>query len=101
MSIPGADADADLARGEAPRDTAYGFERTIDEISSHALVAAALAMSLAIGAGAAGSRKHSRRAPTPAAPGAPGQPRQQPTLPSKVDLVLPEPQWAKFCAKEP
>ena len=40
------------------------------------------------------------KAPAPAAPGAPGQP-QQPTLPSKVDLVSPEPQWAKFCAKEP
>jgi invasion protein IalB len=38
-------------------------------------------------------------APGQAAPGAPGQ--QPPAPPSKVDLVSPEPQWAKFCAKEP
>ena len=39
---------------------------------------------------------------SPAAPaqGAQGQPATPP-LPSKVDLVSPEPQWAKFCAKEP
>ncbi len=41
----------------------------------------------------------------PAAPGAPGAPTQgapgQPAPPSKVDLVSPEPQWAKFCAKQP
>ena len=41
----------------------------------------------------------------PAAPGAPGAPAQgapgQPAPPSKVDLVSPEPQWAKFCAKQP
>ena len=61
--------------------------------------AAALAMSLAIGAGAAVAQTQPK-GPAPAAPGAPGQP-QQPTLPSKVDLVSPEPQWAKFCAKEP
>ncbi len=61
--------------------------------------AAALAVSLAIGAGAAVAQTQPK-APAPAAPGAPGQP-QQPTMPSKVDLVSPEPQWAKFCAKEP
>jgi len=61
--------------------------------------AAALALSLAIGAGAAVAQTQPK-APAPAAPGAPGQP-QQPTMPSKVDLVSPEPQWAKFCAKEP
>ena len=45
---------------------------------------------------------------SPAAPvqGAQGQPASQgqpatPPPPSKVDLVSPEPQWAKFCAKEP
>ncbi len=38
----------------------------------------------------------------PAAPGTPGQaPPGQPAPPSKVDLVSPEPQWAKFCAKQP
>ena len=56
--------------------------------------AAALALSLALGAGAAVAQTQ------PAKPGAPGQP-QQPPPPSKVDLVSPEPQWAKFCAKEP
>jgi invasion protein IalB len=61
--------------------------------------AAALALSLAIGAGGAVAQTQPK-APAPAAPGAPGQP-QQPTMPSKVDLVSPEPQWAKFCAKEP
>ena len=59
--------------------------------------AAALAMSVAL-AGAA----FAQQAPAqPAAPGAPGQPAPQPAPPSKVDLVSPEPQWAKFCAKEP
>jgi invasion protein IalB len=36
------------------------------------------------------------------APGAqPGAQPAAPAPPSKVDLVSPEPQWAKFCAKEP
>ena len=64
--------------------------------------AAALALGLALGAGAATAQTQPPKgpAPAPAAPGAPGQP-QQPQMPSKVDLVSPEPQWAKFCAKEP
>jgi invasion protein IalB len=62
--------------------------------------AAALALSLAVAAGAAVAQTQPPKAPAPAAPGAPAQP-QQPTMPSKVDLVSPEPQWAKFCAKEP
>jgi len=62
--------------------------------------AAALALGLAIGFGAAVAQTQPPKAPAPAAPGAPGQP-QQPAMPSKVDLVSPEPQWAKFCAKEP
>jgi invasion protein IalB len=65
--------------------------------------AAALALSLALGAGAAVAQTQPAKPPAPAAPGvqaAPGQP-QQPPPPSKVDLVSPEPQWAKFCAKEP
>jgi len=67
--------------------------------------AAALAMSLALVGGA------SAQAPTkpaaPAAPAAPGQAapapqgQPQPAPPSKIDLVSPEPQWAKFCAKQP
>ncbi len=62
--------------------------------------AAALALSLALGAGASVAQTQPAKPPAAAAPGAPGQP-QQPPPPSKVDLVSPEPQWAKFCAKEP
>ena len=63
--------------------------------------AAALALGLALGAGAVVAQTQPAKPPAaPAAPGAPGQP-QQPTGPTKVDLVSPEPQWAKFCAKEP
>jgi invasion protein IalB len=65
--------------------------------------AAALALSLALGAGAPVAQTQPAKPPAPAAPGAPGAPgqTQQPTGPTKVDLVSPEPQWAKFCAKEP
>ncbi len=71
--------------------------------------AAALAMSVALAGAAFGQTQPAKpTAPaTPAAPGVPGQaapgaPAQQaPPPPSKVDLVSPEPQWAKFCAKEP
>ena len=68
--------------------------------------AAALAMSVAL-AGAAFAQAQPAKPTAPATPGAPGQaapgaPAQQaPPPPSKVDLVSPEPQWAKFCAKEP
>ena len=60
--------------------------------------ALALAMSLALGAGAAFAQNAPAKpaAPTPAAP-APGA---QPAPPSKVDLVSPEPQWVKLCGKE-
>jgi invasion protein IalB len=57
--------------------------------------AAALAMSVTL-AGAAIAQTQ------PAAPGAPAaQGQAAPAPPSKVDLVSPEPQWAKFCAKQP
>ena len=63
------------------------------------LGAAALGLSLALGAGSAFAQN------APAKPAAPAQgapaPNAQPAPPSKVDLVSPEPQWAKFCAKEP
>ena len=65
------------------------------------LSAAAFAMSVALAGAAFAQTK-------PAAPAAPGQPTPgaqgqtaAPPPPSKVDLVSPEPQWAKFCAKEP
>ena len=70
------------------------------------LGAAALALSLALVGGSALAQNAPTKpaAPAPAAP-APGQatpaPAAQPAPPSKVDLVSPEPQWAKFCAKEP
>jgi invasion protein IalB len=63
------------------------------------LGAAALAVSAALSSAAIAQQAQ------PAAPGqaVPGQaaPQGQPTPPSKVDLVSPEPQWAKFCAKQP
>jgi len=73
------------------------------------LGAAALALSLGLGGGSALAQNAPAKpaAPAPAAPAAPapGQatsaPAAQPAPPSKVDLVSPEPQWAKFCAKEP
>jgi invasion protein IalB len=66
--------------------------------------AAALALSVAL-AGAAFAQTPAKPA-APAAPGQPapaaqGQPAPAPAPPSKVDLVSPEPQWAKFCAKDP
>jgi invasion protein IalB len=75
------------------------------------LGAAALALSLALGAGAASAQTTPPKpaapaapaAPAPAAPAAPGQPTAgaPPQPPSKVDLVSPEPQWVKLCGKEP
>jgi len=72
--------------------------------------AVALAMSLALGAGAAFAQNAPAKpaAPAPAAPApvapAPGvqapAPGAQPAPPSKVDLVSPEPQWVKLCGKE-
>jgi invasion protein IalB len=63
--------------------------------------AAALAVSIALAGGASAQQTPAK----PTAPGAPAVPGQaapgQPAPPSKVDLVSPEPQWAKFCAKEP
>jgi invasion protein IalB len=76
---------------------------------------AAFTMGLAMGAGSAFAQNAPTKPAAPAAPakpasppaaptapaqGAQGQPAQPPP-PSKVDLVSPEPQWAKFCAKEP
>jgi invasion protein IalB len=66
------------------------------------LSAAAFAMNVAL----AGAAFAQTKPAAPAAPPAPGQQpapgaQGQPAGPSKVDLVSPEPQWAKFCAKEP
>ena len=63
--------------------------------------AAALVLSVAL-AGAALAQQAPAQPAAPGTPAAPGQARQgQPAPPSKVDLVSPEPQWAKFCAKQP
>ena len=68
------------------------------------LGATALAMSLALGAGAALAQNAPAKpaAPAPAAPGAPAPGAQPapPPPPSKVDLVSPESQWVKLCGKE-
>jgi invasion protein IalB len=66
------------------------------------LSAAALAMSVVL-VGAASAQTQPAQPAVPGAPAAPGQaaPQGQPAPPSKVDLVSPEPQWAKFCAKQP
>ncbi len=62
------------------------------------LSAAALAMSVALpGATFAQTKPEKPTAPAQAAPGQP----QRPAPPSKIDLVSPEPQWAKFCVKQP
>jgi invasion protein IalB len=63
------------------------------------LGAAAVAVSAAL-AGAALAQTQPAAPGTPAVPGQPA-PQGQPAPPSKVDLVSPEPQWAKFCAKQP
>ncbi len=52
---------------------------------------AALGLSLALGGQAVAQK----------APATPAAPAGQPAPPSKVELVSPESQWAKFCAKEP
>ncbi len=60
------------------------------------------AAALAVSAALVGAALAQTQPAQPAAPGAPGQaPQGQPAPPSKVDLVSPEPQWAKFCAKQP
>jgi len=66
------------------------------------LSAAAFAMSVVL-VGAASAQTQPAQPGAPGAPGgAPGQAAPgQPAPPSKVDLVSPEPQWAKFCAKQP
>src|SRR6202034_3742757 len=66
--------------------------------------AAALTVSVAL-AGGAFAQQAPAKPPAPGVPAAPGQAAPgapgQPAPPSKVDLVSPEPQWAKFCAKQP
>jgi invasion protein IalB len=69
------------------------------------LGAAALAMSVALVGGAYAQQAQPAQPAAPGTPAAPGQTapqgQPQPAPPSKVDLVSPEPQWAKFCAKQP
>jgi invasion protein IalB len=105
MPIPGG-VDVVRAQGEAQPDPAYGSKGRLMRFPVMRSSAAALAMTFALD-GAFAQAPPAKPAPpaAPAAPGqaAPGAPAQQqaPAPPSKVDLVSPEPQWAKFCAKEP
>jgi invasion protein IalB len=105
MPIPGG-VDVVRAQGEAQPDPAYGSKGRLMRFPVMRFSAAALAMTFALD-GAFAQAPPAKPAPpaAPAAPGqaAPGAPAQQqaPAPPSKVDLVSPEPQWAKFCAKEP
>ena len=67
--------------------------------------AAALALGLALTSGAALAQNAPAKpaAPAPAQAPAAGAPAAQPApqqVPSKVDLVSPEPQWVKLCGKE-
>jgi invasion protein IalB len=108
MPIPGG-VDVVRAQGEAQPDPAYGSKGRLMRFPVMRFSAAALAMTFALDGAFAQAPPAKPAAPAaPAAPGAPGQaapgaPAQQqaPAPPSKVDLVSPEPQWAKFCAKEP
>ena len=89
--------------GQAQRDSRlHGSKGRLMRFQVMRASAAALAMSVVLVGGA------SAQAPTkPANPAAPGQVapapqgQPQPPPPSKVDPVSPEPQWAKFCAKQP
>ena len=64
--------------------------------------ASAAALAVSVGLAGAASAQAPAKPTTPGVPAAPGQAAPgQPAPPSKVDLVSPEPQWAKFCAKEP
>jgi invasion protein IalB len=71
------------------------------------LSAPTLAMGLALTGVASAQQAPPAKPAAPGAPTAPGQPvpgpqgQPAPAPPSKVDLVSPEPQWAKFCAKDP
>src|SRR5271166_5695843 len=78
------------------------------------LGAAALALSFALGAGSALAQNAQTKPAAPAAPAQPqpaqpqpGQPQPAPggqpappPMPSKIDLVSPEPQWVKLCGTE-
>jgi invasion protein IalB len=97
-----------LLRGN--RDQFYGLKGRLMSFHVTRWGAAALALSLVVCAGSAFAQNTPAKPAAPAAPAAPAQPAPgaqpgaqpaAPAPPSKVDLVSPEPQWAKFCAKEP
>jgi invasion protein IalB len=88
-------------RASESNNSAEGLKGRLMRVQLTRLSAAAFAMSVALAGAAFAQTK-------PAAPAAPGQQpatgaqgQAAPPPPSKVDLVSPEPQWAKFCAKEP
>jgi invasion protein IalB len=91
----------DLAQGKRNTIPLNSSKGRLMRFQVMRLGAAALAMSVAF----AGAALAQTQPAQPAAPGTPAAPAQaapgQPAPPSKVDLVSPEPQWAKFCAKQP
>jgi invasion protein IalB len=90
-----------LAQGEAKTVPSNSSKGRLMRFQVMRLSAAALAMSVVL-AGAASAQTQPAQPAAPGAPAAPGQAAPgQPAPPSKVDLVSPEPQWAKFCAKQP
>ena len=84
-----------LAQGKANTIPLNSSKGRLMRFQVMRLGAAALAMSVALAGGASAQQAQ----PAPGTPAPQGQP--QPAPPSKVDLVSPEPQWAKFCAKQP
>jgi invasion protein IalB len=87
-------------KGEAKAGIPEGLKGRLMRVQLTRLSAAAFAMSVALAGSAFAQTPAKPAAPgQQPAPGAQGQPAPPP--PSKVDLVSPEPQWAKFCAKEP
>jgi invasion protein IalB len=90
-----------LAQGEAKTVPSNSSKGRLMRFQAMRPSAAALAMSVVL-AGAASAQTQPAQPAAPGAPAAPGQAAPgQPAPPSKVDLVSPEPQWAKFCAKQP
>jgi invasion protein IalB len=87
--------DSSLKQAPTSRISLHIAERTMMKFALLP-VGAALGLGLALGGQAVAQNAPAKPA---AAQPAPQQQQQQP--PSKIDLVSPESQWAKFCAKDP
>ncbi len=94
-------APRDAGRARAQTSYPLRLERTIDDFPDHALERrGARNEHGARRRGGAGAERANRRRPRRARRRPAGRPAQQPQIPSKVDLVSPEPQWVKLCGKE-